>query len=829
MINDPNVQTDGFINLDGGMNSSWPLNTLPQSTCGLGLNVTFRGGKVMTRPGFRQINLGNGLNDGFSKLESYFQGAFLYFNPAISSHDRMIVVCGGHILQIKFDSFLVDRLFPLLESGVHDQTFQSNPISEVYFCQVEKYLVIQNGIDTPLIYDGHSLYVSGTGPVGTVGRMSNIPIGRQMAYNQDRLFVALQSGYEIVASDLNYSGSNDQIAINFSTTETNKQTRITTVGSHNFQNGDEIYISNHVSSPDINTGGNAIAIIVDTNDISTFKISKSIDSPGYGGYASKKLSGRDFDALRFTENGILAEGGTYRMPSSFGKITAMAFQAIGDTTSGQGDLIVFCEKGSVSFAVSQRDRRKWSSTANFQTILFPDIGCVSQRSIVNINSDIFWRAFDGVRSYSNARKDSNNSFGYSPISNEVRTIIEKDSSAYLYRTSSAFFDNRLLMTCNPSQDLRGAESTKNLTEGLKPVTFKGLLVYDFASILASSGNKTAVWEGLWFSGDILQILSTGYGPQSRCFIFSCKVRPEDPVNLIQLWEISKNDKFDLFGSGNTGNIISVVETKSFPFRSEFELKQLSKADLWLHEIEGRTTISTYYKPDQYPCWVEWHKFLECADMKSCINSKITVEQIIPSAQAFPDGTDNRYLQVLTVPASSVQYFRLGYGPFSENPSSNKVSQVLSYGCPATTTTSGSVATLGVMDALTSIGFDFSGGGEVIKTGDGTFAGGNHKYFILTKNEYPPLAVYPTSDKAGSPGSIITSLTPQNPQPQFRTQIRLPTPLDPPEEKACDPITNRPFRNGHEFQFRIKWEGFLRINKFLAYAYPRIEQIGSNCP
>ena len=100
MVNDPNVQTDGFINLEGGMNSSWPLNTLPQATCGLGLNVTFRGGKVMTRPGFRQMNLANGNADGLSKLEEYFQGAFFYFNPTSSVHDRIVVMAGGHFLVI---------------------------------------------------------------------------------------------------------------------------------------------------------------------------------------------------------------------------------------------------------------------------------------------------------------------------------------------------------------------------------------------------------------------------------------------------------------------------------------------------------------------------------------------------------------------------------------------------------------------------------------------------------------------------------------------------------------------------------------------------------
>lgn len=845
MVNDPNVQTDGFINLEGGMNSSWPLNTLPQATCGLGLNVTFRGGKVMTRPGFRQMNLANGNADGLSKLEEYFQGAFFYFNPTSSVHDRIVVMAGGHFLVIFLDSFRVNRLYPALESGLGDETFKNHPTAEHHFCQVEKYLVIQNGVDQPLIYDGNNLYVSGQGPAGSVGFLSSIPIGRQMAYNHDRLFVALQNGYEISASDLNYMGSSQQVEINYSERQGNIAIKFYTTTDHGLIDGDEVYIKDHSSEPEINTGNDPVKIKVEAANSNTFLVYRNIEGAntgqfGLGGTVTRKNSGADFDALRFTEIGVLAEGGTYRMPATFGKITGLSFQSIGNTNSGQGELLVFCEKGAATFKVSERDRRKWSNVEGFQKVLFPDIGCASSRSLVNINSDIFWRSFDGIRSYSNAVKDTNNAFGYVPLSNEIRTILEKDSSAYLHRTSSAFFDNRLLVTVSPRQDLRGLSEIAdpndpskkikpNTTQTLKPITFQGMAVYDFASILQTGSQKAAVWEGLWFAGDILQVLSTGYGPKSRCFIFRATLEPEQTRNSITLWEITTSDKFDTFGSGGLANIVSVLETKSFPFRSEFELKKLSKADLWIHELEGRTTIQIYYRPDQYPCWVSWHDFLECADFKSCVKSDISVN-VVPIGQR-PNET--RSVQILQVPTNTdVFYFRLGYGPQSTDPSLNKVTGILQRGSPVESVTIGGQTTLGLKNALEAIGFDFSGGGEITRVGDGTAASDPANMFlyeIFTTQDYPPLAVYPTNSAQGEEGAVVAALTPVDLQPQFRTQIRLPAPLDPPDEKACDPITNRPFRNGHEFQFRIKWDGFMRINKFLAYAYPMIEQIGSDCP
>jgi len=92
-----------------------------------------------------------------------------------------------------------------------------------------------------------------------------------------------------------------------------------------------------------------------------------------------------------------------------------------------------------------------------------------------------------------------------------------------------------------------------------------------------------------------------------------------------------------------------------------------------------------------------------------------------------------------------------------------------------------------------------------------------------------LSIYPVNTSEGDEGVSVPSLTPVDLQPQFRTQVRIPTPLDPPDDKACDAVTKRPFRNGHEFQFRLKWEGYVKVNKFLAYAYPLVEQIGADCP
>jgi len=825
VVNDPNVQTDGFIDLEGGMNSAIPASSLPASSCALGLNVTFRGGKATTRPGFRQLLLKNGLNDGFSYLDDYFQGAALYFNTRTASHDRIVAVSGGHFLVIFLDQYSVNRLLPLQDDGLVSSDFKNNPLAEHYFCQAEKYLVIQNGIDLPLIYDGNNLYQTGIGPAGSPGFLSSIPIGRQMAYNHGRLFVALQDGFQIAAGDKVFGGSSEEKKIESSEGgASDLNARITTQEPHGFFTGDSVYIKGHSSDPDINNDGIGAPYVVKVpvNAPKGFDIPKEVKVGGRGGVVRKITAGRDLDCLRFTEINFLNEGGSFSVPTSFGKITGLSFQAIGDTTSGQGDLICFCEHGACTFAVSA-NRETWKQLSGFQKVLFPDIGCSSTKSIVNVNSDVFWRAFDGIRSYANARKDSLNSYGYVPVSNEIRTIMEKDSPLYLNKTSSAFFDNRLLVTASPRQDLRGLEPIRNTTK-TKPVTFQGMAVFDFASLIPNASTKTASWEGLWFCGDILQILSNGPGRDSRCFVFRMDLKPELTENITTIWELTRDLKYDVTSSGDNLNIISVVETKSFPFRSEFELKKLSKADLWIQELEGRCTLQVHYRPDQYPCWVDWHGFLECADNKSCINANISVFPL----EAEPPG-DPFYKQIISVPVTNVNYLRLGYGPWSTSSQYNRVSGILSFSnMPAETPDPNPNNVLSVKAALQSIGFVFDGGGGVVRTGEGTLWS-PYLFTVSTLTKYPLLSIYPVNTSEGDEGVSVPSLTPVDLQPQFRTQVRIPTPLDPPDDKACDAVTKRPFRNGHEFQFRLKWEGYVKVNKFLAYAYPLVEQIGADCP
>ena len=105
---------DGQYDWRRGMDSSLaPLVSDPTSVR-LGINVTFRGGRAKTRPGFQQIFLtddpdypgslalySTGRNSSNVKTGNYFQGAFFYVNKTDPTKSCLIACSGGYVFRIR--------------------------------------------------------------------------------------------------------------------------------------------------------------------------------------------------------------------------------------------------------------------------------------------------------------------------------------------------------------------------------------------------------------------------------------------------------------------------------------------------------------------------------------------------------------------------------------------------------------------------------------------------------------------------------------------------------------------------------------------------------
>jgi len=797
---------DGQYDWRRGMDSSLAPQVSDLTSVRLGINVTFRGGRAKTRPGFQQIFLtddpdypgslalySTGRDASNVKTGNYFQGAFFYVNKTDPNKSCLIACSGGYVFRIRPVEGYVARL-PVSEYTVGGQPadFRWDATRKVYFCQAEKFLVIQNGNDKPLIFDGEVLHQAGVGSAQTTGNIASVPVGTFMAYGQGRLYVVNSTKDSFSAGDLVFGGSTNQITINTSApTPSVTTTTITTSSSHGYVTGDVITISGHSSTPDIN-GTWKVTRVSDT----TFTIPTSLTTSGSGGFATKANSGQESDLLRFTETTYLNEGGSFQIPSQMGSIRGLTFQPISDTSTGQGDLLVFGEKGASSFAVAN-PRDSWKNLSGFQRVTLDNIGLVSDRSLVTINNDLFFRSLDGIRTYRHARSQMDG-YNMTPISSEMDSVMDYDTEGLLGDTSAVYFDNRLLFTVSPR------ENYANINDEpikLRPISFQGIGVLDFNSMGKAGEKSASVFDGVWTGVDVLQMVTGVTRRLPRCFIFSYDT--ESNSNL--LWENYPWALFDFPLGASSRRIKCAIETRSFNFESPFNIKKLERGDLWIAELSGDTLVNAYWRPDENPCWFEWHTFNTCAEVETCVTGIATTMATSGISVVKASGTTREIATTWTIKftdPSTQFYLRLGNTrtTFKEF---NTTLQTWS-------TTTASTLQQALNAALLTANPD-----ETPIT------------CAVTRNNDDFTIVFSTSVEAPialpAPSTCGVYL-PANVRDQYRSQIRLPSPSN-----ECVTSTNALARVGHTFQFRFEWEGQFAISKVMFTASKLIEPVGGGCP
>ncbi len=518
------------------------------------------------------------------------QGVIIYQDPREGNPAQMIIVADGKIYALNFENASCYLL---------NSTDEISADVPVYMTQAEKYLIIQTGRDEPRIYDGYLMR-----RVSYYGSQV-IPIGKQMAYGQGRLFVAVNEGAEIIASDLVFGGSTTNVAVTSSSAA--NPTVITTPSTHGLVAGDQVTIQGHSSTPPINS----TYTVATAPTTTTFTIPVAVTSAGGGGFVSRFNAGQDSDLLRFTENTFLNEGGSFAPTGKVGRITGLVFLPVQDTSTGQGDLIAFCERGAVTFQVSA-PRDQWKSLQGFQRVLLDNIGSTSD-SIIPVNGDLFFRSREGngIRTYRNARAEAEG-YGLTPMSAEIDPVLEQDTLWMLDGVTFATFDNRLLMTCLPKQYPRRAVDQDQADEFAAepiPTLYDGIAVLDFQSVSAGRGKSAAVFDGVWTGLRIYKLLQGTFDGDPRCFAVC--LHEDETGRRNEIWEMTRNDEYDTPIEG-ARVINSSIVTKAYDFENNMSLKKLLRCDLWFDDIGGGPdnifTCSLAYRPDDYPNFTAWQTF-----------------------------------------------------------------------------------------------------------------------------------------------------------------------------------------------------------------------------
>lgn len=187
-VQEPLAIYDTLSQVARGMDSGTPPALIGRDQVSLAINTTFREKFPKPRPGIQKITL-----TGESFQTGRWQGASPYL--AANNHPYIIASIGGNIIQFDLYDNTVRNLTTL--SG------QINPsiVPKTWMTQAEQFLVIQNGINIPMIWDGAILRRAI--PVSFGG--DELPVGCMMEYNNGRLAVVLPDRRSFAMGDLAYS------------------------------------------------------------------------------------------------------------------------------------------------------------------------------------------------------------------------------------------------------------------------------------------------------------------------------------------------------------------------------------------------------------------------------------------------------------------------------------------------------------------------------------------------------------------------------------------------------------------------------------------------
>ena len=502
-LQEKDTDYDAQTQLVRGMDSGRSPALLDPTQAALLINATTRPGFPKTRPGWAKMTL---TGDTFQL--GRWQGASAFIDA--NSRPMLVAAIGGEL--VRFD--VVSNVVTVLTSTGAGTSNPSN-IDRSWFVQAETFLIEQDGLDQPRIFDGAS--VRRALPVDLGG--TELPVGTVMEYNNGRLWVALPDRRSFVGGNLAYA-----------------------------------------------------------------------------------TTGEASDLLQFTDNTFLTSG-SFALPATAGRITAMHSISNMDTVLGQGPLIVFGEFGAASVN-APFDSDAWQSTSSpIVAISILSDGPTGQDACVNVNGDLWYRAADGIRSFMIARRD-HGTWVNTALSHEMERIIECDDPYLLDRVSSVDFDNRLLVTCSP---YRAIDPDTQIDYG---IGYRGLIALDFSPVTSMFDRTQPVWEGVWNGVSILQILTVNDHGKDRCFMFVLNA-----CYQIELWELSRDAAFDNL----TSPITMIIETRRFGFTDKSEsLKRLLRTETWVEQLLTQNgTYAFSYRPDDAAAWQYLDSGTLCAPTGMC--------------------------------------------------------------------------------------------------------------------------------------------------------------------------------------------------------------------
>lgn len=283
-----------------------------------------------------------------------------------------------------------------------------------------------------------------------------------------------------------------------------------------------------------------------------------------------------FDPLRFSER----VNGASRGDFLFSKNVTGLVGFVGDNRAEI--LSVFTDSRSEVIQSGIRDRSKWASTPNFQSILFPSTGCIAGRSIVFQAGLMWWYSAGGLVS-SDAAASSNLTSQINFRDAEMafsKQSLNSDQSGIC----ALSFENYLLVSAP-------------VNENLNSETF----VLDYATMSEASAEKIPAWSSVWTGIRPIQWTTANVGNRRRAFAASVDYNSLSDGSHNHIWEAFMPEREDSFFELGADNELEYFRR---PIYCEFEtrlmgdghdLKVFLYSDINLIEIAGDVSLRVDYR------------------------------------------------------------------------------------------------------------------------------------------------------------------------------------------------------------------------------------------
>lgn len=499
MIVDRNRIYDGFASLEGGADAGKDPSLLGANQVVEAENLTFRGGHATTRPGWRKLT------------EDFKNPDHCYYN--FSGFDA-----GDIPLAERDPSTLGQDAVTAYRSGYFQCAAGYSPHGGE-----DRIVAMINGRLFSIIPGVNSC------------RVTEVVLSQRNPYRYPIAYMVQADKYMIIQDGFS---------------------RPIIYDSNKVRRSDYTVMDREKTEVPVGTimayGMGRIVVIVNKRDVAFGDIYGSHDLPDPA------------DSLPFfTERNFLSEGFDAAIPFQQGVATGMVFFPQLDTSTGNGQLLVFAERGAASFHL-ELPREEWK-TSQFQILALLTTGMRGHRSIAVVNEDLWFRSDDGERSFRQARSESTG-WAHIPLSTNVKQYLDVDTGRLLKFASAIYFDNRVLITTSPYWN-----------QG-RPF-HKGLVVADFDVISSFGERPLPAWDGHWTAPfRISQVFTGTFNGITRAFAFGL-----DKNNNNQLYELSVGDKNDW----DRQQIEWSLTTRAFDFKGQstpFTESELYDADLWLRGI-----------------------------------------------------------------------------------------------------------------------------------------------------------------------------------------------------------------------------------------------------